>query len=726
MEELGFVAESRVEDTRKTAPFSSVSDTPIPPSLLLWNIPHRRNAFFTGRRAILDHLYTTFRGSQTEGLTLALTGLGGIGKTQIAIEYAYCYRSYYQALFWMTASTRNALNAGFVTLATLLNLPEQQEQNQNIIMQAVKRWLTTHTRWLLIFDNVEHLEMIVDFLPMHPTGDILLTTRQQALGTIAHGIEVEKMGQAEGVLFLLYRTKLLAPGTRLEEIAQESREQAGKIVDVLGGLPLALDQAGAYIEETRCTLSQYLRLYSTHHQELLARRGKFLIDHPDSVAATWRLSFKQIGESNPAAVELLCLCAFFDADAIPEGLLIRGACEPGLVLRNVVSDPLKLNSILEVLRSYSLIRRSPETGDLSIHRLVQAVLRESLSPVTQQQWAERALRALDRAFPEVDTTTWAQCQRLLPQVQTCAQFFGEYHLLLPEARLLFTRAGYYAYTRALYAQAEPLFQRALTMTERLLGPDHPETSDVLHYLAVLYSSQRRYEEAERIYQRVLAIRERIFGEEHVETASTLTNLAQLYRSQGRYSEAEILLQRSLRVEEKILGPDHAHTAITLHNLAVVYRRQHHYEKAEIFFQRALALKEAAHGVEHLSTAKTMTNLANLYREQERYLEAETLLQKAHEAVSKQDHPYTAVTLKNLARLRYQQGQFEKAETFFLQALAKGERVLPAEHPEVASIVKHLVNFYRSQGREDEAITIEQSHLVLKRRPFPYTTEGSDK
>ncbi|HLZ62873.1 MAG TPA: tetratricopeptide repeat protein [Ktedonosporobacter sp.] len=715
MEELGFVLESSPEEKRKEPSLLSAPD--VPPSLPIWNIPHRRNSFFTGRHIILDRLYTTFRSGQTGGLTLALTGLGGIGKTQIALEYAYTYRDYYQNLFWITASTRDALNVGFVTLATLLKLPGQQ--GQNIIVQAVKRWLTTHTRWLLILDNVDHLEMIVDFLPMQATGDILLTTRQQALGIIAHGLEVEKMGQDEGVLFLLHRTKTLAPGTTLEETPEESRIQAARIVEVLGGLPLALDQAGAYIEETHCSLSQYLQLYNTHHQELLARRGKFLIDHPDSVTATWQVSFKQIEESNPAAVELLHLCAFFDADAIPEELLTAGASELGPLLQDAVSDPLKLNSVLETLRSYSLIRRSPETADLSIHRLVQAVLRENLSLAEQRQWAERAIRVLDRAFPEVDVTTWTQCQRLLPQVCTCAQFIDEYQLLIPDVGLLFRRAGFYTYTRGLYTQAEPLFQHALALTKRLQGPDHPDTATVLHYLAVLYSSQNRYTEAERTYQQALAIRERVFGDEHVETAFVLNNLGQFYRSQGRYSEAEVLLQRSLGVEEKVLGPGHPHTATTLHNLGVVYRRLQQYEKSESFLEKALAIKEASQGIDHLSIAKTMTNLAHLYRIQKRYLEAEALLQKAQISIPKQDHPYIIVILRNMARLSQQQGYLEKAESLFLHALAFGESILPAEHPEVDIIINYLKDLYRSQGRDEEANHVEQHALALKHGPFSF-------
>ncbi len=305
LQELGLIPESSEEHSEPASTFSGTPDsTSSPPT---WNVPYRRNPFFTGREEILAHLYTALRSSKAAALTQtqAISGLGGIGKTQIAVEYAYRYRDHYQAIFWINASTRDALNADFVMLAALLDLPEQHEQDQDIVTRAVKRWLTTHTRWLLILDNVDNLEMINDFLPVHGTGDVLLTTRLQALGTLAQSIEVEKMLLDEGVMFLLRRTKVIAPGASLDLAAKESQAQATEIVATLDGLPLALDQAGAYIEETRCGLSQYLDLYGTRRKELLLRRGRLPVDHPEPVAATWSLSFQQVEQWNRRARLLL-------------------------------------------------------------------------------------------------------------------------------------------------------------------------------------------------------------------------------------------------------------------------------------------------------------------------------------------------------------------------------------------------------------------------------------
>ncbi len=326
VQELDLVPDSSQErsDDESTFPGTPDSRTSSPP-LPIWNVPYRRNLFFTGREDVLAHLYTVLRSSKAAALTQAISGLGGIGKTQIAVEYAYRSHDHYQAIFWVNASTRDALSADFVILAVLLSLPEQHEQDQDIVVRAVKRWLSTHKHWLLILDNVDDLDMIVDFLPMHGRGDVLLTTRLQASGTIAQSIEVEKMGLDEGVTFLLRRTKVIAPGASLDEAMKENQAQAAEIVAVLDGLPLALDQAGAYIEETRCGLSQYLSLYGTRRKELLLRRGRFPVDHPNSVVATWSLSFQQVEQESLAAADLLHILAFLNPEAIPEEIITLGA-----------------------------------------------------------------------------------------------------------------------------------------------------------------------------------------------------------------------------------------------------------------------------------------------------------------------------------------------------------------------------------------------------------------
>lgn len=366
----------------------------------VWNIPYAHNTFFTGREDILSRLHYQLQAGQATTLLQpqAISGLGGIGKTQTAVEYAYQHRHEYQFVFWAQAVTREALISSYVAIADLLKLPEKAHQDQIITVQSVKAWLQNHSHWLLILDNADKLAIVAEFLPSMIGGHLLLTTRASALGHVAQRIEMEILYPEQGALFLLRRASLLTPDASFEHAPVKAREKSLQIVQELGGLPLALDQAGAYLEETSCGLDEYLNLYRTRGQELLQRRGRLSLDHPESIATTWSLSFQQVEQDMPAAADLLRLCAFLDPDGIPEGFLIAGAPHFGPLLTATIADPFKLNEAIEKLREFSLVQRNPHTKMLNIHRLVQVVLKESMNTDIQGQWKTRIKKALNRAF----------------------------------------------------------------------------------------------------------------------------------------------------------------------------------------------------------------------------------------------------------------------------------------------------------------------------------------
>ncbi len=262
---------------------------------------------------------------------------------------------------------------------------------------AVKRWLRQESGWLLILDNADDLTLVEDFLPSGESGQVLLTTRAQATGVVAENLDVEKLDRVEGALSLLRRAKLLAPDAPLDNASRLLYSQARAIVEAVDGLPLALDQAGVYLEETGCNLADYLTLYERHRRLLLSRPGVESTDYPEMVASTWALSFQQVEQANPVAAELLRLLAFLQPDAIPEEIIMEGSVVLGLV----AADLLQLNEAMRILRRYSLVRRDPESKVLTIHRLVQAVLRDGLDHATQCQWAERVIGAVNAAFPDV-------------------------------------------------------------------------------------------------------------------------------------------------------------------------------------------------------------------------------------------------------------------------------------------------------------------------------------
>src|SRR5258708_3768451 len=495
----------------------------------IWNIPYHRNHFFTGREAILEQLHDHFSRAATAALTQppAITGLGGIGKTQIAIEYVYRHSEEYQYVLWVNATEPVTLTEGFVQIARVLQLPIKEEQDQNLVVEAVKQWLANHGGWLLILDNADDLNLASEFLPPVGKGHILLTTRDAATGSLAN-FEVDKMEKRESMELLLRRAKILTAHAPLSQASEADQTTASTIVEEMDGLPLAIDQAGAYIEETHCSLSAYLKAYQKRRNELLRQRGRVNKDHPDSIAATWSLNFEQVEQQRPIAADLLRFLAFLAPDAIPEELIVNGAAAIEEQLEPIAADETLLDEPIGTLRRSSLVQRNSEKHTLFIHRLVQAVLKASMTDEIRRQWSERTVRAVNDAFPEVEVESWPQCERFLPHALVCAALIDEYTLALPEAARLLNETGYYLVDHAQYEQAKPLLERALAIHEQVLGSNHPDTAISLNNLAFVYNTPDHYEQAHPLLQLPLAIREQVLGSNHHNTAFRLPNQPSLY------------------------------------------------------------------------------------------------------------------------------------------------------------------------------------------------------
>jgi hypothetical protein len=426
-----------------------------------WNVPYSKNPFFTGREKVLVDVGKELHASGVA----ALTGMGGVGKTQVAAHFAHRHRGEYSAVLWASAASQETLVSGFAAIAGLLNLREKDEKDQALAVAAVKRWLEANGGWLLVVDNASDLATVRGFVPPSAKGHVLLTTQAQATGDI-QAIEVLDMVPDDGALLLLTRAKIIKAGAPLSVAAGADRDAAKDISTELGGLPLALDQAGAYIEETRCGLASYLDLYRQRRAELLNRRGSFGPDHPESAATTFALSFERVATTNPAAADLLRLCAFLHPDAIPEEIFNKGAAELGPNLGPIAADPLKLDAACAEILKYSLLRRNADAKTLGIHRLVQEVIRDGLTEDEKRQWAERAVRAENRAFPSVEFANWAQCERLVRQALACAPLIEAHGFDFEPAARLLNEAGCYLDDRARFSDAQPLYQRALIVSTR--------------------------------------------------------------------------------------------------------------------------------------------------------------------------------------------------------------------------------------------------------------------
>ena len=377
-----------------------------------------------------------------------------------------------------------------VDLAQILQLPERYVQDQEIIIQAVLRWFRLHTNWLLIYDNIDDLSIVEPFLPKAGSGHLLFTTRTHDLRGSAQRWDVQIMPPDVGALLLLRRAGILPLNATLDMATPEDLTIARAISEELGGLPLALDQAGAYIKETPCLLQDYLARYRTRRQDLLGARGSFDQDYPASVATTWSLAFEKISQVNSVAAQLLEFCAFLAPDPIPEELLIAGASHLGAALASVVTNPVQLDQVCKELLRYSLLQHDADARTLRIHRLVQVMLQDNLPTESSMRWKQRAVLAMNATSPHVqDFGQWEAYERWLPHALVCASWTEQEDMTFPEAAHLLNEAGCYLENRARYGEAEPLLMRALAIYEQQLGADHPNTVQTLNNLAMLHHKQ---------------------------------------------------------------------------------------------------------------------------------------------------------------------------------------------------------------------------------------------
>ncbi len=300
----------------------------------------------------------------------------------------------------------------------------------------VMDWLKKNSRWLLIFDNADDLAIVSDYLPKAGMGHILVTTRAAALGGLAKPILLEKLSAEAGALFLLRRATVIGSTDSHEATTAERYRVAQTISERLAGLPLALDQAGAYIEDTACGLPRYLKLYQTRSDEIQRMRFGPIPDYPESVATAWTLSRTLIEASDPAAADLLRFCAFLYPEAIPEVLFTAAASELGPLLTPIAVDPIKLDLAIRGLRKYSLIARDPDTETLSMHRLLQDVQRADLSEEEQHLWAERAVRAVHKVLQHSSTFPLHHVENLGVQAQACVTLVKQWEMRFSEATQL--------------------------------------------------------------------------------------------------------------------------------------------------------------------------------------------------------------------------------------------------------------------------------------------------
>ena len=680
----------RIKEAVDSARQQGRTSGPSAAALLRHNLPFESlGDLFQGRAQQMEQLRASFAGeSRARAITQrrALYGLGGIGKTRLAVEYAWEYRTEYQAAFFVGAPSPEAMYSNLAALAQadLLNLPEREAPEEEAVVQAVLGWLQQHSGWLLIFDNVDAeaaVGAVGKLLPRLGDGHVLITSRINRWPPALQPHALEVLSPEAARQFLLDRT-----ATARAQTASDG-EDAGRLAGELDGLPLALEQAGAYIACTGIALAEYLADWQRERAEVLQWHDAQVMQYPVSVALTWQQTLRQL---DIPAQALLRLSAFWGPEAIPVDLLEKGteAIQAGIDLlgeeMGVACADWRLREALEALQKFSMIERQGPV--FSVHRMVQEVLRQHVPKDQRGAWIERALRLVNdyvpASPPPADVRSWPLWTAIRFHAERVIDHADRAGIADPTSRLM-NEVGLFLKSKALYSEAEPLMRRALSIDEGAYGSDHPDVARDLNNLAQLLQATNRLGEAEPLMRRALLIDEGSYGSDHPDVARDLNNLAQLLQATNRLGEAEPLMRRALLIDEGSYGSEHPDVAIRLNNLAQLLQATNRLGEAEPLMRRALLIDEGAYGSEHPRVAIRLNNLAQLLQATNRLGEAEPLMRRAlliDEGSYGSEHPDVAIRLNNLAQLLQATNRLGEAEPLMRRALAIFTTSLGADHP----------------------------------------------
>lgn len=674
------------------------------------NLPFPQNPAFLGRDSEMKDLYDRFQADSGVATTqsIAIHGLGGVGKTQLAVEYAWKHLSDYDAVLWVNANSPDALDASLAALASLLLLPASQDREQAVQVRAVLGWLVGQKRWLLIVDNADSESAagaVRDRFQPNLRGHILITSRLSRWPVTMPDLQLDVFLPEDATRFLV---------NRVAEVGQNAGDEAAAevLARELGGLPLALEQAAAFIIEMRWSYDKYCDQFRAARPELLSYRAEGGTRYPASVAKTWSMTLEQL---STLAHALLRLASWLAPDDIPRGVF---SADQNIFAEAVDEDldfsALAIDKALGELARFSLIRLFGET--ISVHRLVQAVEQDSLNQDERKCWLEWACRVFDAFAPKRpdDFRSWGAWLPLSAHAETLIENARLQGLKTMPVATVAREFGLFMNAQAEYSKAEAFHKLALAILEESLGPDHPNVAAGLSNLSRAYEKQGKYAQAQPLYQRALAISEKVHGPEHPDVATALNNLALLCQAQGRYADAEPLYQRALLISRKSPGPD-ADVGRTLQNLALLYWSQGKYIKAEPLYRRALPILEKAHGPNDPHVATALNNLALLYWNQGEYSKAEPLYRRAAGIMEKAfgpDHPDVATILNCLAGLYQAQGRYVEAEPILLRGLAIRKKMLGPYHQDVATSLNNLAALHQAQGQYEEAEAFHRQALEI--------------
>ncbi|NKE58605.1 tetratricopeptide repeat protein [Lentzea sp. PSKA42] len=628
----------------------------------VWNVPPR-NPNFTGRAESLERMREALRSSKTIAVH-SLYGMGGVGKTQLAIEYAHLFASDFDVVWWIPAEQPAVIPDHLTELGIALGIDVDPSTTKRVL-----DYLRGRARWLLVFDNAEEPSDLWPYLPSGH-GQVVITTRRGGFAALGTVLDLDVLDRAESVALVQRRLRTA------------SREQAETLAQLLGDLPLAIEQACAYAESTGLSVDDYVRLFRERAADMIGR-GRVINRH-ETLTTLWDLSLTALSERNPAASQLLDLLAWMAPEPVPLDLFVDNPDELPVPLAAAARDPLDWAETVGALADGFFVRRT-STEITIAHRLLQQSLRahhlRRPSAETPRPGRATAQELLDADLPtqiEDAPENWARWRALLPHVLAVLdgmESSAPEHTTAPSL-WLHERTATFLQVTARAVNALPLFERALAIFEATYGPDH------------------------------------------VSVATTLNNFGTALNDLGRAGEAKPLLERAVSINEAAHGPDHPRVAVNLNNLGYAINLLGRPTEAMDLHERALAIFEATYGPNNVDLAACLSNLGNAISGLGRPAEAMDLHERAlaiYEATYGPNHPYVAVTLNNLGDVLRRVGRSAEARPLHERAVTIREAIYGPDHAAVASSLVHLGNALVDLGRRDEAEPLfERAKMIRKR------------
>ncbi|WP_250213011.1 FxSxx-COOH system tetratricopeptide repeat protein [Acrocarpospora catenulata] len=635
----------------------------------------------------------------------ALHGLGGVGKTQLAVEYAWRYRAHYDLVAWISADQTRLVPAALAALAPALRLPSSAATGIPTTARAVRDALERgepYRRWLLIFDNAEEPEDIREFIP-RGAGHVLITSRNPRWDDYEKTLRVEVFQRSESVAFLDKRL-LRAP----------EPEVANLLAVKLGDLPLALEQAGAYQAQTGITAEEYIELLDEQTSRLLdANRAP---GYPMSMTAVWQLSVAGLRSKVPEAIEVLRCCAFFGPEPIPRAVFKRGASERTPKLQAILSDPILRDKIFRELGRFALTRLDATAGTLQVHRLVQALLREELTPEEQEMYRAEVHMLLAGAAPKDpdDTGTWAEFAALFAHVKPSDLIVSRH----PEVRAFAIEMVRYLHRAGIYHDALGFLDELLQQWIPELGSTHPDVLAARRHRGNVLRVLGRYAEAYETNGETLEQMRRLLPPNSHELLWMSNSFGADLRSRGDFHGARELDEESETAFIAAFGEESPHTLRLRNSIALDYALTSDYERARnLHATTYVRQEERSQEAGRASVLISWNNLARVVRLLGDYAEACDLGEEAYEYGIREftaDHPLTLLTAKDLAIARRRKGDLNEALSLATKNHEQYQQTFGDRHPETMAAAINVSNTLRTLDRIDEAF--QHAATVLPRYP----------